>query len=57
MLFKNDYHGTYSSDKMPLRIKDNQCFIINSDSSRSSNKYGHWIGFYKINGKLWFYDC
>ena len=41
---------------MPTRIKDNQCFILNTDSSRSANKYGHWIGFYKINGKLYFYD-
>ena len=41
---------------MPLRIKDNQCFILNTDSSRSANKFGHWIGFYKINGKLWYYD-
>ena len=55
-IFKNEYLGTFSSDKMPLRIKDKQCFILNTDSSRSANKYGHWIGFYKINGKLWYYD-
>ena len=60
-IFKNDYLGTFSSDKMPLRIKDNQCFILNTDSSRSANKYGHWVGFYKINnktanGKLYYYD-
>ena len=54
-IFKNDYLGTYSSDKMPKYIKNNQCFILNTDSSRSANKYGHWIGFYKINGKLYFY--
>ena len=54
--FKNDYLGTFSSDKMPKYIKNNQCFILNTDSSRSANKYGHWIGFYKINGKLWYYD-
>ena len=41
---------------MPLRIKDNQYFILNTDSSRSANKYGHWVGFYKLNGKLWYYD-
>ena len=51
-IFKNEYLGTYSSDKMPLSIKDNQCFILNTDSSRSSNKYGHWIGFCKINKRL-----
>ena len=56
IIFKNDYLGTFSSDKMPIRIKDNQCFILNTDSSRSANKFGHWIGFYKINKRLWFYD-
>ena len=55
-IFKNDYLGTFSSDNTPLRIKDNQCFILNTDSSRSANKYGHWVGFYKLNGKLWYYD-
>ena len=60
-IFKNNYLGTYSSDKMPARIKDNQCFILNTDSSRSANKFGHWIGFYKLNGettnsKLYYYD-
>ena len=60
-IFKNDYLGTYSSDKMPLKIKDNQCFILNTDSLRSANKFGHWIGFYKLNGKttngkLYYYD-
>ena len=55
-IFKNDYLGTCSSYKMPTRIKDNQCFILNTESSRSANKHGHWIGFYKINGKSFFYD-
>ena len=55
-IFKNDYLGTFSSDKMPKYIKNNQCFILNTDSSRSANKYGHWIGFYKLNWKLWYYD-
>ena len=60
-IFKNDYLGTFSSDKMPKYIKNNQCFILNTDSSRSANKYGHWIGFYKLNGKttnckLYYYD-
>ena len=60
-IFKNDYIGTYSSDKMPKYIKNNQCFILNTDSSRSANKFGHWVGFYKINGKttnskLYYYD-
>ena len=41
---------------MPKYIKNNQCFILNTDSSRSANKFGHWVGFYKTNGKLWYYD-
>ena len=52
----NDYLGTYSSDKMPKYIKNNQCFILNTDSSKSLNKSGHWVGFYKINSKLYYYD-
>ena len=43
-IFKNDYLGTFSSDKMPKYIKNNQCFILNTDSSRSANKYPlDWI--------------
>jgi hypothetical protein len=55
-IFGNDYLGTFSSDKMPKNIKNNQCFILNTDSSRSSNKFGHWVSFYKLNGKLYYYD-
>ncbi|MEI6187955.1 MAG: hypothetical protein WCP46_05590 [Alphaproteobacteria bacterium] len=55
-IFGNDYLGTFSSDKMPKNIKNDQCFILNTDSSRSSNKFGHWVGFYKLNGKLYYYD-
>ena len=61
MLFGDDYLGTLTADKMPKRIKENQCFILNTDSSRSSNKMGHWCGFFKLNGKtanskLYYYD-
>ena len=28
----NDYLGTFSSDKMPKYIRDNQCFILNTDN-------------------------
>ena len=52
----NDYLGTFSSDKMPKYIRDNQCFILNTDSSKSQNKIGHWVAFYKLNCKLWYYD-
>ena len=52
----NDYLGTFSSDKMPKYIRDNQCFILNTDSSKSLNKSGHWVAFYKINKKIYYYD-
>ena len=55
-LFGNDYICTASSDQMPKYIKENQCFILNTDSSKSRNKTGHWCGFVKSNGKLWYYD-
>ena len=56
LIFKNDYLGTFSSDKIPKYIRSNTCFILNTDSSKSANKTGHWVGFYKLNGKLWYYD-
>ena len=34
-LFGNNYIGTWSSDQMPKYIKENQCFILNTDSSKS----------------------
>ena len=51
-----NYIGTFPSDKMPKVIKDDQCFILNTDSSRSKNKTGHWVAFYKYNKKLYYYD-
>jgi len=55
-LFGNDYIGTWSSDQMPKYIKENQCFILNTDSSKSRNKSGHWVAFMKLNSKLYYYD-
>lgn len=55
-LFGNDYLGTFPADKMPKYIRENQCFILNTDSSRSSNKSGHWVSFYKLNSRLYYYD-
>ena len=34
--FKNDYLGICSSDRMPKYINNNQCFILNTYSSRSA---------------------
>ncbi len=46
VLFGSLYLGTFTSDNMPKRIYNNQCFILNTDSSRSKNKTGDWIGFF-----------
>ena len=55
-LFGSDYIGTFSSDKFPKYIREGQVFILNTDSSRSSNTQGHWVAFAKINKKLYYYD-
>ena len=55
-LFGNDYIGTLCSDQLPKYIKEKQCFILNTDSSKSRNKNGHWVAFVKLNSKLYFYD-
>ena len=52
--FGNDYLGTNTSDNFPKYIKNNQCFILNTDSSKKPGT--HWVGFYKINDKLYYYD-
>ena len=52
----NDYIGTFPADQMPKKIKNNQCFILNTDSSTSANKCGHWVSFIKLNNKLYYYD-
>ena len=54
LIFGSDYLGTYSSDQMPKSVKDNQCFILNTDSSR--RKGTHWVAFSKSDGKIWYYD-
>ncbi len=55
-LFKTDYLGTFPSDHFPKYIRDGNVFILNTDSSRSANKHGHWIAFAKINKRLYYYD-
>ena len=61
MVFGSDYLGTHSSNEFPKYIRNHQCFILNTDSSNSKNKTGHWCGFYKVNDKignckLYYYD-
>ncbi len=53
-LFGNDYLGTFSSNQFPRYIKENQCFVLNTDSSRQSGS--HWVAFYKLNKKIYYYD-
>ena len=55
-LFGNKYLGTLSSDQFPKYIREGQCFILNTDSSKSLNKSGHWVSFYKLNKRLYYYD-
>ena len=55
-LFGSDYLGTFSSDNFPKYILDGKCFILNTDSSKSKNRFGHWVSFIKINKKLYYYD-
>ena len=39
---------------MPKYIKEEQCFILNTEPS---NKSGiHWVAFYKKNKRLYAYD-
>ena len=55
-LFGSHYRGTYTSDGFPSNIKNNDCFILNTDSSKSVNKFGHCVAFYKLNNKIYYYD-
>ena len=48
------YLGTMSSDKMPKYIKEEQCFILNTEPSNKSGM--HWVSFYKRNKRLYAYD-
>ena len=55
-LFGSDYLGSFSSNEFPKYIREGQCFILNTDSSRSNNIYGLWVSFIKINKKIYYYD-
>ena len=53
-IFDKDFLICGSSDQMPKYIKEEQCFILNTESSKS--KGIHWCAFYKRNKKLYGYD-
>ena len=40
MIFGLDYLGTYSSDQLPKYIRNNQCFILNTDPSTKKKHIG-----------------
>ena len=56
LIIGDDFMGTFFSNEMPKYIKDKRCFILNTDTSKSKNKNGHWVGFYKLNNNLYYYD-
>ena len=37
-------------------VREGKCFILNTNSAHSYSKIGHWVSFYKLNGKIWYYD-
>ena len=53
-LFDGDYLGTFSSDRFPGHILNEQCFIINNKFSRTKGE--HFISIYKRDGKTYGYD-
>ena len=46
--------GTKSAEKMPKYIKEEQCFILNTEPSDKSGI--HWVSFYKRNKRFYAYD-
>ena len=53
-LLGNKFLNVYSSDQFPKNVKNNQCFIINTDSINEPGT--HWIAVYKYKNKFYFYD-
>jgi hypothetical protein len=53
-LFGDQYLGTYSSNDYPKRVKNNECFIVNTDPNYKSGI--HWCGVYKYKNKFYVYD-
>ena len=53
-LFGNKFIGTYSSDKIPKNIKNENCLILNNQSSKQKGE--HFIAVYKRDNKLYGYD-
>ena len=49
----NFYVGTFMADQIQT-LKDNQCAIINTDSSRKQGT--HWVAIKRIGIKTYFFD-
>lgn len=41
-------------DNLPKKIKEIECGVVNLDSEK--NKGTHWVGYYKKDKKIVFYD-
>ena len=54
-LFDEDYIGTYTADNIPKDIENGNMFIANTIAS-NEKKNGHWLAFFKEDGKLYCYD-
>ena len=51
-IFGNNYLETKPSNQFPKYIREEQCFILNTDDKKGI----HWVAFYKRNKKLYGYD-
>ena len=49
-LFKNDFLGVYTCDRIPNHIKKNKMAIVNLDSSNESGS--HWVAIAKNNKNI-----
>jgi hypothetical protein len=53
-LFGSQYLGTFSSNDYPKRVKNNDCFIVNTDPNYKSGI--HWCSVFKYKNKFYVYD-
>jgi hypothetical protein len=53
-LFGNKYLGTFSSNDYPKIVKNNECFIINTDPNYKSGM--HWCSVFKYKNNFYVYD-
>ena len=56
VLGNDKFLGVFSSNNSPSYVRENQCFIINTDPSYSPTGGTHWVAVYKHNKKFYYYD-